>query len=169
MKRRSLSEKILIVIDGFIKENAAVWYPYKGFGRSFRKYRGSFSKALYELKRRGYLEEIENHGERSLKLTSKGRLRLIKKKLLKKWDGQWRIIAFDIPEKRRKTRDLFRFKLDDLGCRPIQKSVWITPQDISGELEELIILLNLRCCVDYFVSQALTNEEKYLKMFKIRQ
>ena len=169
MKRRSLPEKILIVIGGFLKENAAIWYPYKGFGKSFRKYRGSFSKALYELKRWGYLEEIENRGERFLKLTTKGRLKLIKKKLLKKWDGQWRIIAFDIPERRRKTRDLFRFKLNELGCRPIQKSVWITPCDISSELEDLIVLLNLQRCVDYFVSQALTNEEKYLKMFKIRE
>lgn len=168
MARRTLTGKILLIVDGFIKENAAIWYPYKGFGKSFRNYRGSLSKAIYELKKRGYLEEIEDKGERFLKLTPKGKLKLIKKKFLGKWDGFWRIIAFDIPEKRKKTRDLFRFKLSELECKPIQKSVWITPNDISTELEDLILLLNLEANVDYFISKALTNEEKYMEMFKIK-
>lgn len=169
MKRRSLSEKILLVVDGFIKENAAIWYPYKGFGKSFRKYRGSFSKALYELKRCGYLEEVEKEGEKYLKLTPKGRLKLIKKKVFRKWDSQWRIVAFDIQEKRKKTRELFRLKLSELGCQPLQKSVWITPYDISEQLEDLIELLNLKENVDYFVAQAMTHEDKFLEMFNINK
>src|SRR3972149_10024360 len=168
MKRRSLPEKILIVIGGFLKENAAIWYPYKGFGKSFRKYRGSFADALYELKKRGYLEEIEIKGEKFLKPTLKGQLKLVKKKIFKKWDGRWRIVAFDIEETKKKTRDLFRFKLREIGCKPIQKSVWITPADISAELEDLIDLLNLENNVDYFVAQAMTNEDKYLKEFNIK-
>jgi len=167
MRRRTLTEKILLVVDGFVKENLSIWYPYKGFGKSFRKYRGSFYRAIEELLERGYLEQIEIEGERYLRTTPKGRLRLLKKKLFKKWDGLWRIIAFDIDEKRRKTRDLFRQKLRDLGCMPIQKSVWITPRDISADLEELLSLLDLENNVDYFISKAVTNDEKFRGMFKI--
>jgi len=169
MRKRTLTEKILLVVDGFIKEQASIWYPYKGFGKSFRKYRGSFYRAIEELLERGYLEEIEIAGERYLKTTPKGRLKLFKKKIFKKWDGLWRIIAFDIDEKRRKTRDLFRQKLRDLGCLPIQKSVWITPRDISADLEDLLLLLTLTDNVDYFVSKAVTNDEKYRAMFKIKE
>jgi len=168
MARRTLTEKILIILDGVIKESASgLMYPYIGLGKYFKKYHGSFSRAIYDLTRRGYLEEVEDKGERFLKLTPKGKLRLIKKKFLGKWDGLWRIVAFDIEEKRRKTRDLFRFKLSELGCRPIQKSVWITPNDISTELENLISLLDLEENVGYFVSKAVTGEEKYLGMFRI--
>lgn len=165
MRRKSMGEKILGVVDGFIKENAAIWYPYKGFGWSFKKYQGSFYQSLIELKERGFLEEIEINGERFLKTTPKGRLKLIQKKIFKKWDGLWRIIAFDISEKRKKTRDIFRLKLQSIGCLPIQKSVWITPNDVSADLEEILEILNLESNVDYFVSKAVTNEEKYLKMF----
>lgn len=169
MARRTLTDKILIVLDAAIKESAAnLTYPHIGLGRYFRKYHGSFSRAIYDLKRRGYLEEVEDKGEKFLKITPKGRLKVIKKKFLGKWDGLWRIVAFDIPEKRRKTRDLFRFKLSELGGKPIQKSVWITPNDISTELENLIDILNLKENVDYFISKAVTNEEKYLAMFNIK-
>jgi len=162
-----MSEKILMLVAAFIKENASIWYPYKGFGKSFRKYRGSLAKAIYDLKEHGFLEEIEIEGERHLRLTPKGRIKLIKKKIFREWDGFWRIIAFDIEEKRRKTRDLLRIKLDELGCKPIQKSVWITPYDISFELEELIDILNLENNVDYFLCQAITESKKYKQIFKI--
>ena len=168
MRRKSMAEKILGVVDGFIKENAAIWYPYKGFGKSFKKYQDSFYRSLIELKNRGYLEEIEINGERFLRTTPKGKLKLIKKRVFKKWDGFWRIIAFDISETKKKTRDLFRTKLRLSGCKPIQKSVWITPSDISADLEELLSILNIKENVDYFISKALTNEEKYLKMFDLK-
>lgn len=168
MARRTLTEKILIVIDGLIKESAAgLTYPHIGLGKYFKKYHGSFYQAIYDLKKRGYLEEVEDKGKKFLKLTSKGRLKIIKKRFLGKWDGSWRIVAFDIPEKRKKTRDLFRFKLSELGGKPIQKSVWITPNDISSELEDLLDILNLEENVDYFISKAVTNEEKYMDMFGI--
>lgn len=167
MRKKTLTEKILNVVDGFAKEQASIWYPYKGFGRPFKKYRGSFYRAVSELLERGYLEEIEIKGERFLKTTTKGQLKLIKKKIFKTWDGFWRIVAFDIDEKRRKTRDLFRAKLRELGCLPIQKSVWITPRDISVELEDLLSLLNIEDNVDYFVSTAVTNDNKFRELFKI--
>jgi len=169
MARKTMTEKVLMVIDAIIKENLSIMYPYKGVGKSFRKYRGSIAKVIWELQRNGYLEEIEIEGEKHLKMTPKGRLKLIKKKILKQWDGSWRIVAFDIEEKRKKTRDLFRSKLTELNCKPLQKSVWITPNDISVELQELLEILNLEENVDYFIAKALTNEEKYLDLFKINK
>lgn len=170
MARRTLTEKILIILNASAKEGMAkLTYPYLGLGRYFRQYHGSLSKAIYDLKRRGYIEIVEDKNQKFIKLTDKGKLKIIKKKFIGKWDGLWRIIAFDIPEKRRKTRDLFRKKLSELYCQPIQKSVWISPNDISSELEKLVLILDLENNVDYFVSKAVTGEEKYLKMFKIKE
>ena len=167
-KRRTLTEKILLLIGASAKEGLALsMYPYLGLGKYFKKYRGSFTKAVYDLLDHGYLVEVEIEGERYLRMTSKGRLKILKKKVLKQWDGYWRIIAFDIEEKRKKTRDVFRIKLSQLGCKPLQKSVWITPNDISYELEEIIDVLRLENNVDYFLSKAITNQDNLLEKFKL--
>lgn len=144
-------------------------YPYKGFGKELKRYRGQLSKTLYDLKEHGYIEETEIKGEKYLNITLKGRLKALKKSIFKEWDGWWRIIAFDIPEKRKKTRDVFRSHLYSLECIPIQKSVWITPNDIAYELQEIAILLNIEENVDYFLAKAITNEEKYLKLFDLEK
>lgn len=167
--RRTMTEKILMIIAASAKEGTAILtYPHWGLGKLFKDYHGSLSQTIYQLKRRGYLEQIEINGQKYLKLTSKGRLKAIKRRILRKWDGYWRIVAFDIEESRKKTRDLFRSKLRELNCRPIQKSVWITPNDISAELEELLDVLKLENNVDYFLSKSLTNENKYLEIFDIK-
>ena len=169
MSRYTLTEKILLVIEGVLKEQAAIWYPYKGFGKSFFKYKGSFHRAINELTKRGFLEQVEIEGEKYLRATPKGKLKLIKKKIFNKWDGLWRVITFDIDEKKKRTRDLFRSKLRALGCLPVQKSVWITPNDISSELEEIIFLLNIADNVEYFISKTISNDEKFRKMFDINE
>ncbi len=167
MARKTLTEKILIIIDGAVKETGAFMYPYKGVGRDMYKYKGSFSRALYELKRCGYLEEIEIKNTKALKLTNKGKLRIIGINKKKKWDGLWRLVAFDIEEIRRKTRNVFRSKLVELGYKPLQKSLWICPYDVSEQLEELIDLLYLKDNARYFVTKIISDQDEYLEMFKL--
>ena len=50
-------------------------------------------------------------------------LKLTKSKLRnrKKWDGKWRIVVFDIPEKKKAAREALRKKLKDLGFVELQK------------------------------------------------
>src|SRR3989344_7358317 len=46
-----------------------------------------------------------------------------------KWDSKWRILIFDIPEKKRTTRTKIRWTLDHIGFKRLQASVWIYPYD----------------------------------------
>ena len=46
-----------------------------------------------------------------------------------KWDGKWRIVIFDIPEKKKKAREVLRAKLKDLGFKELQKSVFVLPYE----------------------------------------
>ena len=39
------------------------------------------------------------------------------------WDGKWRMLMFDIPEKKRKERDWLRYQLLCIDYQPIQKSI----------------------------------------------
>lgn len=53
------------------------------------------------------------------------------------WDGKWRILIFDIPEKKRWLRDRVRDILLVVGFKRLQKSVWVYPFDC----EDFIMLL----------------------------
>ena len=54
-----------------------------------------------------------------------------------RWDKKWRVLIFDIPERRRLTRDRVRMTLSSIGFKRLQQSVWVYPYDC----EDLITLL----------------------------
>lgn len=58
----------------------------------------------------------------------------------KKWDGKYRILIFDIWERRRQVRDELREWLRRFGFLHLQDSVWVYPYDC----EEIITLLKTR-------------------------
>ena len=59
---------------------------------------------------------------------------------IKKWDGRWRVVMFDIPEKLRKERNWLRHQLYGLEYQLIQKSVflgkWPLTEDFFNEIIE---------------------------------
>lgn len=54
-----------------------------------------------------------------------------------RWDGRWRVLAFDVPEYRKGIRDKIRRTLVHIGFVRLQDSVWAYPYDC----EDLIVLL----------------------------
>jgi DNA-binding transcriptional regulator PaaX len=79
-----------------------------------------------------------------LRLTTKGeqvlrRLELHNFKLRKpkRWDRKWRVLIFDIPERRKGLRQKVRNTLKTIGFLRLQNSVWAYPYDC----EDLITLL----------------------------
>ena len=49
----------------------------------------------------------------------------------KKWDGLWRIVAYDFPESKRSYRNSLRHVLSKAHFLQIQKSIWVFPYDSS--------------------------------------
>lgn len=102
------------------------------------------NRSLQRLIRHGYVEFRMEQGKKRLRLTTKGEKyaalmgegKLAPKKP-KHWDGKWRILTFDIPEKKRNARDGIRATLTNLGFHRLQNSVWIYPYDC----EDLITIL----------------------------
>ncbi len=80
---------------------------------------------------------------RRLRLTEKGERRIqeltLREQLKKpkRWDGKWRVLVFDIPERRKKLRQWIRYTLKDIGFVRLQDSVWVYPYDC----EDLMTLL----------------------------
>ena len=54
-----------------------------------------------------------------------------------KWDGKWRIISYEIPEKKREIRDRLRREMQGWGLGPWHRSFWLTPHPILSTLKAL--------------------------------
>ena len=62
---------------------------------------------------------------------------------VKRSDGKWLMVIFDIPQMHRKARNLIRSILQNLGYKMFQQSVWITPYDVSEKTEKLLQFYSL--------------------------
>jgi DNA-binding transcriptional regulator PaaX len=100
------------------------------------------------LKKSGLIEFTHNkQGQKVIRLTAAGKQKLreyeLEEKSLarpKRWDGKYRVIAFDIKEWKKTKRDSLRLWLARHNVVRLQNSVWISPYDC----EEIIVLLKAK-------------------------
>ncbi|MEX2029329.1 MAG: hypothetical protein WD963_02500 [Candidatus Paceibacterota bacterium] len=121
------------------------------------------------------LVAIKKIGEEDhLVLTEKGETILlrfdyenIEIKKSKIWDRHFRMVVFDIPEKRRKERDLFRFKLKEMEFVKFNDSVWMYPYPCQGEIDFVANYLGIGTYVHFALVKDITNKEKLERYFKL--
>lgn len=114
--------------------------------------RNKFSNAIYYLKSKKFIQVKDNYdGTCNVELTENGRKKILKYdidnmqiKPMKKWDGKWRFVMFDIPDKYRKTSNALREKLKKMGFYQFQKSIWVHPFIIDNEIEFIADIFNIR-------------------------
>jgi len=108
-----------------------------------------------KLEDEGIIGISEKDGKTKISLTKKGKEKILEYqvdemeiKKQKKWDKKWRFVMFDIPEKKRLARDVFRQKLKELGFEKIKNSVWANKYPCNKEIEFLIQLYEIKPYVD---------------------
>jgi len=108
------------------------------------------------------------------RMTSKGEVELTRRKFeryqfpeLKSWDKKWRVICFDIPEKRKYTRHVVQQKLKEVGCYRLQDSVFITPHNCSEILKLIQQGFFLQKHVRGMVITQMDDEAAVLHYFKL--
>jgi len=113
-------------------------------------------------------------GTCSIVLTEKGRVKTLTYKFSemkienKIWDGKWRMVVFDIPEKIRKGRDALRSKIKELGFYELQKSVFILPYECKDEIEFIIEYFGIRKYVRYGTLDFIDNDIHLRKIFDLK-
>lgn len=140
----------------FYKVKDWYWEEYKE-----KKKRERFTKMVNYLKNRGYLNIKDTKNRKAVMLTPKGMEKILRIKLKtgkkkRRPDKKWQMVLFDIPEDRRRGRDLFRKQLKYLGYKRLQKSIWVCPYDVLGDTQILI----KRHRLDRFVRLLLVEEVK---------
>lgn len=145
--------------------------------QKYKKYlpKEGTQKRLSYLKQKGYVdfEKIDDITYR-IKITDQGlalvlndAFRLDKMYKNIKWDGRWRVVFFDIPEKHKPARDSFRLKLIDMGFRKIQDSVFVCPYPCEKEIIFLVGMYNLSSYVCFMEADHIINDDNIKKYFKL--
>ena len=126
-------------------------------------YRKGLLFQIHRLERRRWIERKPSAPkDRIYRLTEQGRLHVLggrdpEQRWTRLWDGQWRMVLFDMPVGKDAQRRRLWSYLRDKGFGYLQNSVWITPDPLEEEREilanesinvESLILLNTRPCAD---------------------
>lgn len=93
------------------------------------------------MENRGWIKKAEKQGKKFIRITEKGHLALLYRRLANindhghgKWNGEWWMALYDIPEKGRTERRAICRALCRAGFRYLQKSVYIYPHTLPADL-----------------------------------
>ena len=164
--------------EGRLTVGEIVYHPYKLlYGDLNKIYKeNTIYKGIKRAEQGGYLTRKKINEKTYLALTQlgEGKLKKLKNKLKfdiqagsKEWDGKYRLVCFDIPEKDRTARDLLRNKLKEFGFIGWQKSVMVSRQDVTKELREFFEKAELKDYVLVIETEDLGDHKlEYLLTFK---
>ncbi|TCP29244.1 PaaX family transcriptional regulator [Scopulibacillus darangshiensis] len=98
------------------------------------------NKSFYSLTDRG-VKRMDEAAHRIFKLKPE------------KWDGQWRMFMYTIPEEKRNIRDELRKELVWSGFGMLSSSCWITPNILDKQVEDIIQKYDINRYVHIFTAE----------------
>lgn len=172
--KRDTKKKILLLLMAGVSLSLAK--TPKGYFKILR----TLPKEWEEIKRRRLKETIKEFyndrlvsskenkdGFAEIILTKEGERKALKFKIDEmeikkpaKWDGEWRVVIFDIPDKFKKAREALRKKLKDLGFIKLQESVFVFPYECEDEINFIVEVFLIRPFVRFMKVKSFTNEEQ---------
>lgn len=113
-------------------------------------------RLLGSLERRKFIRFYRKNGRGKIELTPEGRLhfanlkaRSIKLPHMTRWDGVWRVITYDIPEKIKKNRQRFTRTIESLGMCNLEKSIYVYPHECKDQIFKIAKLYEIDKYVRY--------------------
>ncbi|MEK7575262.1 MAG: CRISPR-associated endonuclease Cas2 [Patescibacteria group bacterium] len=85
----------------------------------------------------------------------------------KHWDGKWRVLIFDISEKRKNTRHQLRSTLQSVGFIRLQDSVWVYPYPCEELTALLKADLKIGSSLLYLIVEEMEGDKEIRKIFNL--
>jgi DNA-binding transcriptional regulator PaaX len=162
----------VVLVAATIPNAAQLLRYFPGYKKG-AKFNYQYKSALGRLAAKGYVVFVEEGGKRYARITEKGErmLQLETEKVTiakkRRWDRRWRVVIFDIPERRKSVRVSIRRFMQEYGFVRLQDSVWIYPYDC----EDLIVLAkaNFRVGADvlYMIVERLERDKHLREHFAL--
>ena len=177
----NLKKKVLLLLCaglalGLTRSPKTHWWILKQIPKEWEKVnRQALERAINSLYTSHLIEEKNNRdGTTTLILSENGKQRALRFNIDKleikkpeKWDRKWRMVLFDIPEKRTEGRNALRRKLQEIGFHEFQKSALVFPFPCKDEVEFVVEFFSLRPYVRFIVAEHIDNELHLKKIFHL--
>ncbi len=134
--------------------------------------RARIKYALNTLHKKSYVKYSPTKNNPSILITSQG-LKKAREYSLdnlkiyepKKWDKNWRMVLFDIPEKLRRSRREVSFRLKDIGFFPYQDSAFVIPYECRREVNIISEHFFVKKYIKYLTIKTMEDEKMLKKHF----
>jgi phenylacetic acid degradation operon negative regulatory protein len=114
---------------------------------------------LARMKQEGWLDTRKFGRRTQTSVTRRGRAILeqgnqrIFEPPMERWDGQWRLVVYSLPEEKRELRNELRKQLVWYGFGNLAPGAWVSPHDRHAELERILDDLAVRRYVSQFTGR----------------
>src|SRR3989344_5781844 len=162
----------VVLVGATIQNTGRLLKYFSGYKKGAR-FNYKAKSVLGRLSNKGCITFVEENGKRYARITEKGErmLRVETEKAViakkRRWDQRWRVVIFDIPERRKSARVILRRFMQEYGFVRLQDSVWIYPYDC----EDLITLAkaNFRIGADvlYMIVERLEHDTHLREHFTL--
>jgi len=185
MRGKSLTREILfitaagpVILSSLFLPNAPqILKPLIKWRKNWNKIdRHLIYNAIRRLNQKRLVELVEKNNKLYIKITGDGKkviknfdydnLELLRSKV---WDKKWRLVVFDIPDKKKKERRALSKKLKDIGFYAMQESVFIYPYNCRDEIDFICEFLSVGHYVNYCIVETIDKREGDLrKVFNLK-
>lgn len=113
----------------------------------------------------GFRVSLTENGKKVVAQIQFENMKIEKQKI---WDKKWRMIIFDIPEKKGKNaRNALTIKLKNIGFYQMQKSVWVCPYPCEKEIQLVCEIFQINPYVNIVTAEKIYNDDIIKKYFKL--
>lgn len=137
-----------------------------------KKERQRYKRLFKSLEEKKLVRPIETTSGTMMEITEDGLKKALKYKSEnieikkpKSWDKQWRLVIFDVPEKKKNLRDKFRQYLIKLGFYQLNRSVFAYPYPCFDEVEYFRQICDIGKEVTYIVANSVETPAKLNERF----
>ncbi len=154
---------------GFSRSPKHQWKIIKSIPREWREIDKRTLKRIIREFHRDRLVDFVSKKDSSaiIVLSERGKLHALRYKLDELsitiptlWDRKWRMVLFDVPEKKKRAREALRSKLRELGFVQFQKSAWVTPYPCRDVIDFVVEVFEMRQYVQYLEVTSMTHDAK---------
>jgi len=153
-----------VLTAGLVLPNIVQLLDFFGVTKSAEKFK--IIGAIERMKQKKLVRIYHKDGTDIVEITELGKKKVlsydlenIKINRPKKWDGYWRIVVFDVPEKNKKARRALNFKLNDMEFFPLQKSVFVCPFECKDEIDFIAEFFGIKKYIRFVLAKNIENDE----------
>ena len=153
-----------VLTAGLVLPNIVQLLDFFGVTKSAEKFK--IIGAIERMKQKKLVRIYHKDGADIIEITELGKKKVLSYDLenikiirSKKWDGYWRLVVFDIPEKKGKARRALSQKLNEMEFFPLQKSVFVCPFECKDEIDFVAEFFGIKKYVRFVLAKNIENDE----------